>query len=231
MQQKVFDTFEEALSDLSDGASILIAGFGGVGSPANLMRALQLSGAKDLTLIANGAGGAGLVEEGRVRKVIASFTAATRPSRRSPVEELQQQGRIIAELTPQGTLAERIRAGGAGIPAFFTPTAVGTELAEGKEHRVFNGRTYILEEAITADYAFIRCWRADTFGNLILRRAQRNFNPIMATAARCTVVEVEEPIVAEGELDPDQIHTPGIFVQRLVYIPADGIRTVGRPPA
>ena len=231
MQQKVFDTFEEALSDLSDGASILIAGFGGVGSPANLMRALQLSGAKDLTLIANGAGGAGLVEEGRVRKVIASFTASTRPSRRSPVEELQQQGRIIAELTPQGTLAERIRAGGAGIPAFFTPTAVGTELAEGKEHRVFNGRTYILEEAITADYAFIRAWKADTFGNLIFRRAQRNFNPIMATAARCTVVEVEEPIVAEGELDPDQIHTPGIFVQRLVYIPPDGIRTVGRPPA
>jgi len=230
MQQKVFGTFDEALFDLTDGVSILIAGFGGVGSPANLMRALQQSTAKDLTLISNGAGNP-LIEEGRVRKVIASFTAATRPSRRSPAEELQQQGKLIAELTPQGTLAERIRSGGAGIPAFFTPTAVGTELAEGKEHRVFNGRTYILEEAITADYAFIRAWKADTFGNLIFRRAQRNFNPIMATAARCTVVEVEEPIVAEGELDPDQIHTPGIFVQRLVHIPADGIRTVGRPPA
>ena len=131
MQQKVFDTFEEALSDLSDGASILIAGFGGVGSPANLMRALQLSGAKDLTLIANGAGGAGLVEEGRVRKVIASFTAATRPSRRSPVEELQQQGRIIAELTPQGTLAERIRCAGAGIPAvLFGPGGAGLHSVE-----------------------------------------------------------------------------------------------------
>ena len=230
MGKKIYETFEDALHDLQDGASIMIAGFGGVGSPANLMRALQQSSAKDLTLISNGAGNP-LIEEGRVRKVIASFTAATRPSRRSPAEELQQQGKLIAELTPQGTLAERIRSGGAGIPAFFTPAGVGTEIADGKEHRTFNGRTYIMEEAITADYAFVRAWKADTFGNLIFRRAQRNFNPIMAMAGHCTVVEVEEDIVAEGELDPDQIHTPGIFVHRLVHIPPDGLRTVGRQQA
>jgi 3-oxoadipate CoA-transferase alpha subunit len=227
---KIFPTFEEALHDLRDGVSVMIAGFGGVGSPANLTRTLQASGVKDVTLISNGAGNP-MIEEGRVRKVIASFTAATRPSRRSPVEELQQQGKIIAELTPQGTLAERIRSGGAGIPAFFTPTGVGTEIAKGKEHRTFNGRTYIMEEAITADYAFIRARKADTFGNLVFRRAQRNFNPIMAMAARCTVVEVEEDIVPEGELDPDQIHTPGIFVHRMVRIPEDGLRTVGRAQA
>jgi len=239
MKDKVLQTFEDAVADIPDGSSVLVAGFG-PGSPSNLIRALYFQGAKELTIIANGAGGIGgagrqgvitsgtLVEEGRVRKVIAAFTASTRPSRPSVLEQLQQAGKIEAELTPQGTLAERIRAGGAGIPAFYTPAAVGTELAVGKEHRVFNERTYIMEEAITADYAFIRCWRADTFGNLIFRRAQRNFNPIMATAGRCTIVEVEDAIVPEGELDPDQIHTPGIFVQRLVKIPPDGIQYTGR---
>jgi 3-oxoacid CoA-transferase A subunit len=228
--QKVYQTFEEVVRDIPDGASILIPGFG-PGVPLNLLRALYHQGAKNLTLIANGAGGPAtpgrentitsgtLVEAGRVRKVILAFTGATHPSRPSVLEELQETGRIEAELTPQGSLAERIRAGGAGIPAFYTPAGVGTEIAKGKEHRVFNGRTYILEEAITADYAFIRAWRADTFGNLIFRRAQRNFNPIMATAARCTIVEVEEPIASEGELDPDQVHTPGIFVHRIVKIP------------
>ena len=242
MKDKVLQTFEEAVADIPDGSSVLVAGFG-PGSPSNLIRALYFQGAKELTIIANGAGGIGgagrqgvitsgtLVEEGRVRKVIAAFTASTRPSRPSVLEQLQQAGKIEAELTPQGTLAERIRAGGAGIPAFYTPAAVGTELAVGKEHRVFNERTYIMEEAITADYAFIRCWRADTFGNLIFRRAQRNFNPIMATAGRCTIVEVEDAIVAEGELDPDHIHTPGIFVQRLIKIPPDGIQYTGRLPA
>jgi 3-oxoacid CoA-transferase A subunit len=166
-----------------------------------------------------------LIESGRVRRVIASFTAATHPSRRAPLELLHEQGHLEAELVPQGTLAERIRSGGAGIPAFYTPTGVGTEVAEGKEHRVFNGRTYLLEEAITGDCAFVRAWKADAFGNLVFRRTQRNYNPIMAMAARCTIVEVEEPIVAEGQLDPDQVHASGIFVHRLIAIPPppDGI--------
>lgn len=229
MESKVCADFGTAVRDIQDGASILVAGFG-VGQPLNLLRALYHQGAKDLTIIANGAGGGAnpndatinsgtLVEAGRVRKVILAFTGATHPSRRSVLEELQESGKIEAELTPQGTLAERIRAGGAGIPAFYTPAGVGTELSEGKEHRVFNGRTYVLEHAITADYAFVRAWKADTFGNLVFRRAQRNFNPIMATAARCTIAEVEEPILPEGALDPDQVHTPGIFVHRMVKIP------------
>jgi 3-oxoacid CoA-transferase subunit A len=191
-------------------------------------------GTKDLTLIANSiGGGSGLpqpgritlgsfVEERRVKVAIAAFTASTHPSQRSALEEQNQAGEVVAEITPQGTLAERIRAGGAGIPAFYTPAGVGTEVAEGKEHRVFNGRTYILEEALTADYAFIRAWKADEFGNLVFRRAQRNFNPIMAMAADCTIVEVEQ-IVKVGELDPDEIHTPGVWVQRLIQIPEDGI--------
>ena len=237
---KVFEGFEQAVADIPDGASILIAGFG-PGTPYNLLRALYHQGARELTIVANTAGGgsvnpppgvvttAQLVEDRRVRKVILAFTAATHPSRQNPLEELNQAGLIEAELTPQGTLAERIRAGGAGIPAFYTPASVGTELAEGKEHRVFNGRTYVLEEAITADYAFIRAWKADRFGNLIYRRAQRNFNPIMASAARCTIVEAEE-IVPVGELDPDHIHTTGIFVHRVVRIPEppEGILHVNR---
>lgn len=227
MKEKVYATFEEAVSDIPDGASIFIAGFG-PGTPWNLIRALYFQGAKDLTLIANSMvvhnvegviSTAHLVEARRVRKVVASFTAEPHPSRRSEFERLYEAGLIEAELTPQGTLAERIRAGGVGIPAFYTPAGVGTEIAQGKEHRIFNGRTYILEEALTADYAFIRAWKADTFGNLIFRRAQRNFNPLMAAAARCTIVEVEEKIVPEGALDPDHIHTPGIFVHRLVEIP------------
>jgi 3-oxoacid CoA-transferase A subunit len=152
--------------------------------------------------------------------LIASFTAGAHPSQPSPVETLAAAGELEAELVPQGTLAERIRAGGAGIPAFYTPTGAGTEIARGKEQRDFNGRTYLLEEAITADYAFIRAWKADAFGNLVFRLAQRNYNPIMAMAARCTIVEVEEPIVAEGKLDPDHVHTPGIFVQRMIQIPS-----------
>lgn len=232
MSGKVRSTFTEAVQDIPNGATILIAGFG-PGTPWNLIRALYFQGARDLTLICNsGSGGSAalgrddlithltLIAAGRVRKIVASFTASTHPSRTTALDELLEQGKIEAELVPQGTLAERIRAGGAGIPAFYTPTGVGTLLAEGKEHRVFNGREYVLEEAITADYAFLRAWKADTFGNLVFRRAQRNYNPLMAAAARCTIVEVEEPILAEGELDPDQVHTPGIFVHRLVAIPA-----------
>ena len=230
MQSKVVGSFAEAVADVADGSSILVAGFGEPGSPHNLIAALYEQGASDLTLIANGAGmtrddgvitTGNLVEEKRVSRVLLAFTASTHPSRRTPLEELNEAGEIVAEITPQGTLAERIRAGGAGIPAFFTPAGVGTEVAEGKEHREFGGRTYVLEEAIVADYALIRCWKADTFGNLVFRRSQRNFNPIMAMAADCTLVEAEE-VVEVGELDPDLIHTPGIFVQRVVSIPEAG---------
>ena len=230
MESKVVASFEEAVADVADGSSILVAGFGEPGSPHNLIAALYEQGASDLTLIANGAGmtrddgvitTGNLVEEKRVSRVILAFTASTHPSRRTPLEELNEAGEIVAEITPQGTLAERIRAGGAGIPAFFTPAGVGTEVAEGKEHREFGGRTYVLEEAIVADYALIRCWKADTFGNLVFRRSQRNFNPIMAMAADCTLVEAEV-VVEVGELDPDLIHTPGIFVQRVVSIPEAG---------
>ena len=231
MDDKVCATFAEAVRDIPDGATILLGGFG-PGTPWNLIRALHLQGARRLTLVCNsGSGGSAaagrsdlvthqtLIADGRVRKVIASFTASTHPSRKNALDELLAQGAIEGELVPQGTLAERIRAGGAGIPAFYTPAGVGTLMAEGKEHRVFNGREYILEEAITADYAFVRAWRADTFGNLVFRRAQRNYNPLMAAAAACTIAEVEEPVLPEGALDPDQVHTPGIFVHRLVRIP------------
>jgi 3-oxoacid CoA-transferase A subunit len=225
VETKVLASFADAVADIPDGASILIAGFAEPGSPHNLIRALYFQGASGLTLIANSANeregmiSTGLlVSEKRARKVILAFTAATHPSRRSAVETLVAAGELVAETVPQGTLAERIRAGGAGIPAFYTPTGVGTEIAEGKEHRDFNGRTFILEEAITADYAFIRAWKADASGNLLFRRAQRNFNPIMAAAARCSIVEAEE-VVPVGSLDPDQVHTPGIFVHRIVAIP------------
>lgn len=231
MQDKIVATPADAVAGIHDGATILVAGFG-PGTPWNLIRALYEQGAKDLTIVCNsGSGGSAamgrddlvthntLIEAGRVRRVIASFTASPHPSRKVAIETLHEAGMIEAELVPQGTLAERIRAGGAGIPAFYTPTGVGTEMAAGKEHRTFGGREYLLEEAIVGDYAFLRAWKADTFGNLIFRRAQRNYNPIMATAARTTIVEVEEPIVAEGTFDPDQVHTSGIYVHRMLEIP------------
>jgi len=238
-RSKVVASFAEAVADIKDGSSILIGGFG-PGTPHNLVNAIYEQGAKDLTLILNAAGTGGgsirvgnvsvtnLLEERRVRKVIMAFTASTHPSRTSILEELQDGGEIEAELVAQGTLAERIRAGGAGIPAFYTPTAVGTELAEGKEHREFNGRTYLLEQAITADYAFVRAWHADEFGNLVYRGSERNFNPIMATAARTTIAETEQ-ILPIGSFEPEQVHTSGIFVQRLVQIPPDGIFHVAVP--
>jgi len=231
VKSKVVDSFGEAVRDIPDGASILIPGFSGVGIAYNLLRALYDQGAKGLLLIGNSMFAAAredvtttgnLVEAGRVRKVIGAFSAAGHPSRRTKIETMHEAGEIEAELVAQGTLAERIRAGGAGIPAFYTPAAIGTELAEGKEHRLFNGRTYLMEEAITADYALLRAWKADEAGNLVFRRSARNFNPIMATAARCTIAEVEE-LVPAGELDPDQIHTPGIYVHRVIKIPPDGV--------
>jgi 3-oxoacid CoA-transferase A subunit len=226
LPNKRFDSFARAVKDIPDGSSIMLGGFG-PGTPHNLIKALYEQGAKDITLILNSVGAgraspdfvsaATLIEARRIKKVMAAFTAATHPSQRAAVEDLQESGEIEAELMPQGTLAERIRCGGVGIPAFYTPAAVGTELAEGKEHRVFNGRTYLLAEAITADYAFVRARKADEFGNLVFQGSERNFNPLMATAARCTIVETEE-IVPVGSLDPNQIHTPGIYVERMVQI-------------
>ncbi len=233
----IYPSMAEAVADFKSDSMLMIPGFG-PGSPHNLMTALYHQGATGLTTVSNGVGfpsadprmkGLGdLVGEGRVKKVIAAFTASTRPSRASTAEDMIRGGALEAELSPQGTLAERIRAGGAGIPAFFTPAGVGTLVATGKETREFGGRTYLMEHALFADYAFIRAHRADTAGNLIFRLSARNFNPIMAMAARTTIVEVEEPIVPAGELDPDRIHLPGIYVHRLVQIPPDGIFAVNR---
>ena len=198
----------------------VFGGFAVVGMPINLYQAVAKQGAKNLTCVSNSTrGGATLpadapdmgqmIKNGQVRKVICAFTAPTRASQRLILSEYVEKGLIEAELVPQGTLAERMRAAGAGIPAFYTPAAVGTELAEGRETRVFNGREYLLEHALPLDYAFIRAYQADAAGNLRFRRSQRNFNPIMAMAARITVVEVEEDILPVGAIDPDDVHTPG----------------------
>ena len=230
MQQKIYQTFDEAVADIPDGAVFMSPGFGGVGVPRNLLAALHRQGAKNLTGISNNAGTLDgkvdigtLVDAGQVKKMYCAFTAPTHPSRVTPFVRLYNNGEIDAELLPQGTLAERIRAAAAGIGAFYTPASVGTELAAGKEHREINGRMYVLEYPLHADYAFIRAWKADTLGNLQFHLAQRNFNPIMAMAARITIVEVENDIVTAGELDPNHIHVPGVYVDRLVRIPPDGI--------
>jgi len=205
-------------------------GFGAVGIPRNILAALNRQGAKGLTGISNNAGTVDakvdvgtLIAAGQVKKMCCAFTATPHPSQVTAFVRMYNNGEVDAELIPQGTLAERIRAAGAGIGAFYTPASVGTELAEGKEHREIDGKVYVLEYPLHADYAFIRAWKADTFGNLQFRLTQRNFNPIMAMAARVTIVEVENDIVPMGELDPDQIHVPGVYVDRLVRIPPDGI--------
>ena len=228
MTEKLRPDLAAAVADIPDGATIAFAGFGMPGTPFNLIAALAEQGAKNLTLIANTTGGAQqprmpdigmLVERGRVRKVICAFTAATRASDVLPFTKYYEGGEVEAELVPQGTLAERLRAAGAGIPAFYTPTAVGTELAEGRERRFFNGREYLLEHALPVDYAFLRARRADASGNLQFHRSQRNFNPVMAMAARIAIAEIEEPILPPGAIDPDAVHTPGIFIHRLVQVP------------
>ena len=228
MKRKVFPSFDSAVADIPDGATIMFGDFGGLGAPQNLIAALHRQGARNLTGISNEHGGTDgrvdvgtLIEAGQVRKMVCSITAATHPSRVTPFVRMYNAGEIDGELVPQGTLAERIRAGGAGIGGFYTPTGVGTEIAEGKETREIDGRRYLLEFPLFADYAFIRAWRADAFGNLQFRLAQRNFNPIMAMAARITVVEVENSVVAVGELDPDEIHVPGVYVDRMAEIPPD----------
>ncbi len=229
-KSKVFTSFAEAVADIPDGATVGFGGFAVVGMPINLYEALARQGARNLTCVSNSTrGGAtlpedapdmsGLIRQGQVKKVICAFTAPTRASQRLVLTEYVEKGLIEAELVPQGTLAERMRAAGAGIPAFYTPAAVGTELAEGRETRVFNGREYLLEHALPLDYAFIRATQADAFGNLRYRRSQRNFNPVMAMAARVTIVEVEEEILPLGAIDPDDVHTPGVFVHRIVRIP------------
>ena len=227
-RSKVVGGFREAVAGIPDGSTIAFGGFAMPGTPFNLIKALLEQGAKRLTLVANSTGGAQqprmpdigmLVENGQVAKVICAFTAATRPTDPIPFTKYYEAGEVEAELVPQGTLAERLRAAGAGIPAFYTPAAVGTELAEGRETRVINGREYLLEYALPLDYAFIRAVRADTFGNLQFHRAQRNFNPLMATAAKCTIVEVDEPILPAGAIDADAVHTSGLFVHRLVQVP------------
>ena len=229
-KSKVYASFTDAVRDIPDGAVVGFGGFAVVGMPINLYQAVTEQGAKGLTCVSNGTrGGATMPEDAptmewlirndQVRKVICAFTAPTRASQRLALTEYVDKGLIEAELVPQGTLAERMRAAGAGIPAFYTPAAVGTELAEGRETRIFNGREYLLEEALPLDYAFIRAWQADETGNLRFRRSQRNFNPLMAMAARVTVVEVEEPILPRGAMDPDEVHLPGIYVHRIVRIP------------
>lgn len=231
MKNKVYQSFDAAVADVPDGITFMSPGFGGVGLPRNLLAALHRQGAKNLTGVSNNAGSMDdkvdvgtLVEAGQVKKMICAFTAPTHPSQVTHFVKLYNDGEMDAELVPQGTLAERMRAAGSGIGAFYTPASVGTELAEGKEHREINGRTYVLEYPLPGDYAFIRAWRADTFGNLQFRMAQRNFNVVMAMAAKITIAEIEDVIVEPGELDPDNIHVPGVYVNRLVKITENDIQ-------
>jgi len=210
-----------AVADIPDGATIMIGGFGGVGVPHALIRALNERALKNLTIIANGTGARqgrpSSVEAHMVAKAIVSFPISPSPRPDDPFEEGYESGAIALEIVPQGTLAERIRAGGAGITAFYTPTGVGTPFAEGKELREIDGRLCLLEHALRADFALIRAFRADAMGNLVYRNAARNFNPMMATAARVTIAEVGE-VVEAGALDPEAIVTPGIFVDRVVVV-------------
>ena len=211
----IFNSAKEAVEDICNGSTLLLGGFGLCGIPENLINALVANGVTDLTCVSNNAGvddfGIGLLFEKRqVKKMISSYVGEN-----AVFEKLAISGEMEVELTPQGTLAEKIRAGGAGIPAFYTPTGVGTIIAEGKETKTYDGREYILERAIFGDFALIKAWKADTLGNLVFRKTARNFNPMMATAAKVTIVEVEE-IVEPGELDPDGIHTPGVYVNRLL---------------
>jgi len=211
---KVVPNADAAIADLTDGASIMVGGFGLCGIPENLIDAVRRKGTKNLTVMSNNAGvnqfGLGrLLETRQIAKVVGSYVGENKV-----LEGLALSGEIELQLMPQGTLAERIRAGGAGIAGFYTPTGVGTVVAEGKEVREFQGRPYLLERALTADFAFIKAWKGDRWGNLIYRKTARNFNPMMATAARVAIAEVEE-LVELGELDPNAVVTPGIYVKRI----------------
>ncbi len=234
--QKVVSSFQAAVADVPNGATLMIDGFAGPGgTPQNLIAALRDQGAGDLTIISNTAGLASvigfgvvpgdrpidigvLVDNQQVKRVVASFPVSPSPSRPTSFEKAYLEGKVELEVVPQGTLAERIRAGGAGIPAFYTPTGVGTLMSEGKEVREFDGRENLLEHALRADFALLRGHRADASGNTVYRGTSRNFNGVMATAANITVLEVDE-VVDVGDLDPEAIHTPGIFVDRVVKTP------------
>jgi 3-oxoadipate CoA-transferase, alpha subunit len=220
MIDKIVPSMVEAMAGIRDGSVVLLSGFGSIGQPNALIDGLIEHGAKELTVVSNNAGVgriglARLLALGRVRKIICSF-----PRTADPVvfEELYRAGKIELEVVPQGTLAERLRAAGAGIPAFFTATAVDTKLAAGKEQREIAGRTYLLEEALTGDVALIEAWEADRWGNLTYRSSARNFNPVMAAAAKLTVAQAQH-IVDLGALDPEKIATPGIYVNRVLHVP------------
>lgn len=209
---KVISSVEDAVSEIHDGATLIAGGFGLCGIPEKLILALRESGVKNLTVVSNNCGvddwGLGLLlKTKQIKKMIASYVGENKL-----FEQQYLNGELEVELVPQGTLAERLRAGGAGIPAFYTATGVGTDIARGKEHKVFNGRTYIMEKGITGDFAFVKAWKADPYGNLIYRKTARNFNPVAARAGKTTIAEVEQ-LVGIGELDPDRIHTPGVYVR------------------
>jgi 3-oxoadipate CoA-transferase, alpha subunit len=219
MINKIVQTMAEAMAGIRDGATVLIGGFGAVGQPDALIEGLIGQGAKDLVCVANNAGSgrtglARLMELGRVRKIICSFP---RSEGSVVFEELYRAGRIELEIVPQGTLAERMRAAGAGIPAFYTPTAVGTLLARGKEQRDFNGRPHVLEHALRGDVALVEAWEADRWGNLTYRESGRNFNPVMAAAADLTIAQAQH-IRQLGEIEPERVATPGVFVQRVLRV-------------
>ena len=217
--KKVYASAAEAMAGLvQDGMMLMAGGFGLCGMPETLIEAVRDSGAKNLTFVSNNAGVDGyglgvLLETGQIAKMISSYVGENKI-----FAQLYLSGKLQLEFTPQGTLAERIRAGGAGVPAFFTKTGVGTIVAEGKEIREFGGESYVMETGLVADVSLVHAWKGDTEGNLVYRKTARNFNPMMATAGRMTVVEVEH-LVPAGEIDPDHIHTPGIFVQRIVHVP------------
>ncbi len=220
MINKQCPSVAEAVADIPDGATVMVGGFGASGSPVELLHALIDHGAKDLTVINNNTGNgevglAALIGNGQVRKMICSFP---RSSQSKVFPELYRAGRIELEVVPQGTLAERIRAAGAGIPAFYTPTAVGTVLSEGKESREFDGRTYLMERWLKADYALVKCETADPLGNLTFNKTGRNFSPLMCMAATTTIVQAKN-LVARGNINPEHIVTPGIFVDRVVEVP------------
>ena len=220
MINKIVQTMAQAMAGIGDGAVVLLGGFGSIGQPNALIDGLIEHGAKDLTVVSNNAGVgriglARLLELGRVRKIICSYPRSVDPT---VFEELYRAGKIEVEIVPQGTLAERMRAAGAGIPAFFTATAVGTKLAAGKEQREIAGRQYLLEPALAGDVALIEAWEADRWGNLTYRSSARNFNPVMAMAATLTIAQAQH-IVDLGALDPEKIATPGIHVNRVLHVP------------
>ncbi len=231
MIDKIVPSAAAAVADIADGATVMIGGFGTAGMPSELIDALILRGPRELTIVNNNAGNgdtglAALLKAKLVRKIICSFPRQTDSY---VFDALYRAGNIELELVPQGNLAERIRAAGAGIGAFFTPTGFGTLLAEGKETRVIDGRNYVLEHPIRADFALIKALRGDRWGNLVYRKTARNFGPIMASAAKCTIAQVRE-VVNLGDLDPEAVVTPGIFVKRVVEVPA-AVKLVSQPGA